>query len=94
MSLIDVVNSNRKPADAHTSLGISVGITAGTAVAKRGMVFKTRHNSHFPNLSSRKSLQRKKKVLLKENIINFTNLIWINGTTIRPIHSFTSFTTF
>ncbi len=45
MSLIDVVNSNRKPADAHTSLGISVGITAGTAVAKRGMVFKTRHIS-------------------------------------------------
>jgi len=43
--LIDVVNSNRKPADAHTSLGISVGITAGTAVAKRGMVFKTRHIS-------------------------------------------------
>jgi hypothetical protein len=45
LSLIDVVNSNRKPADAHTSLGISVGITAGTAVAKRGMVFKTRHIS-------------------------------------------------
>lgn len=43
--MIDVVNSNRKPADAHTSLGISVGITAGTAVAKRGMVFKTRHIS-------------------------------------------------
>jgi len=43
LSLIGVVNSNRKPADAHTSLGISVGITAGTAVAKRGMVFKTRH---------------------------------------------------
>jgi len=45
LSLIGVVNSNRKPADAHTSLGISVGITAGTAVAKRGMVFKTRHIS-------------------------------------------------
>ena len=43
--MIDVVNSNRKPADAHTSLGISVGITADTAVAKRGMVFKTRHIS-------------------------------------------------
>ena len=43
--MIDAVNSNRKPADAHTSLGISVGITAGTAVAKRGMVFKTRHIS-------------------------------------------------
>ena len=45
LSLIDVVNSNRKPADAHTSLGISVGITAGKAVAKRGMVFRTRHIS-------------------------------------------------
>ena len=43
--MIDVVDSPPRPAGANISLGITVGIRVGIEVAKRGMVFKTRHIS-------------------------------------------------
>jgi len=43
--LIDVVDSPPRPAGVNISLGITVGIRVGIEVAKRGMVFKTRHIS-------------------------------------------------
>ena len=43
--MIDVADSPPRPADANISLGIMAGIRVGIEVAKRGMVFKTRHTS-------------------------------------------------
>ena len=43
--MIDAVDSAPTPAGANTSLGITVGIRVDIEVAKRGMVFKTRHIS-------------------------------------------------
>ena len=43
--MIDAADSPTRSDDANISLGITVGIRVGIEVAKRGMVFKTRHIS-------------------------------------------------
>ena len=43
--MIDALDSTPRPADANTSLRVTVGKTFGVEVAKRGMLFNTRYMS-------------------------------------------------